>query len=363
VAIVIAARDESGVVSDLLASLDSLDYPSDRLCTVVVDDGSVDSTGEQLAGWSQSRRGTYVVTLPHPIGKAAALNAGIAAADPADVIVICDADLRPYPGSLRELVMPFADPSVGAVSGYMRPVNALASAVARYAAVETWMTQLVTSSGKDRLGLNPPTLGFCAFRLSAFEQIGGLPPDAVGEDLVATVLLTQTGWETRFVPEAIADNRVVHRLGDYWAQHARWAGNTFDAGRIGGWKQGSVARRAEVWMMSAGYADRLALLAAAMLSAAGTLPFWVPLGYLGLRGVEVGVALAKGRVRWQFPVFLFWAVVFFAVDILATVWATGCYLRKRSATWRSPARGPELPRTTGVLLGDDQHPPEPSPSG
>jgi cellulose synthase/poly-beta-1,6-N-acetylglucosamine synthase-like glycosyltransferase len=259
------------------------------------------------------------------------------------VIVICDADLRLQPQSLRRLAAPFADEPVGAVSGYMRPANAVASFVSRYAAVETWMTQLITSAAKDRLRLNPPTLGFCAYRRSAFDQIGGFPPGAVGEDLIATVSLTQHGWETRFAPQATADNQVVERLRDYWRQHARWTGNTFDAGRVSGWEKGSIPKRIEVWMMSAGYADRLALLASALLAAAGRLPFWLPPAYLGLRGIEVCVALVKGRVRWQFPLFLLCTVVFFAVDILATVSATAQCLKRRPATWRSPPRAADLP--------------------
>jgi cellulose synthase/poly-beta-1,6-N-acetylglucosamine synthase-like glycosyltransferase len=343
-ALVVAARDESATIGRLLESLDALDYPPDRLFTVVVDDGSTDSTGEQLARWSRDRDRTRVVTLTHSLGKAAALNAGVAATESSDVIVICDADLRLHRDALRPLAAPFTDASVGAVSGYMRPANAHVSFVSRYAAVETWMTQLVTSAAKDRLRLNPPTLGFCAYRRSAFDQIGGFPAGAVGEDLIATVSLTQRGWQTRFAPRASADNHVVEHLRDYWRQHARWTGNTFDAGRVSGWEKGSVSQRIEVWMMSAGYADRLALLASAFLAAAGSLPLWLPPAYLGLRGIEVCVALLKGGVRRQLPLFLLCTAAFFVADILATVSAMAQCLRRRPATWRSPARAAELPR-------------------
>ena len=130
---------------------------------------------------------------------------------------------------------------------------------------------------------------------------------------------------------------------DYWRQHARWAGNTFEAGRVSAGEKGSLQQRVEVWMMAAGYADRLALIAAALLAAVGTLPLWLPLAYLGLRGVEVCAALAKGGVRRHAPLFLVSTIVFFAVDILATVSSTGQFLRHRPAAWRSPTRAAELP--------------------
>ncbi len=353
VALVVAARDESVSMPELLAALDALDYPRDRLHTVVVDDGSADSTHELLTRWSAARASTTVVSLAEPAGKAAALNAGIAAAGDCDAIVVCDADHRPRPDSVRRLTGLLADPEVGAVSGFKRPVNAGATPVSRYAALEAWMTQLVTSAGKDRLGLDPPTLGFCAYRRSAYDEIEGFRPDAV-EDLVATVSLTGRGWRLRFVPEAVADDRVVERLGDYWRQHARWARNTFEAGRAAGGRATTLAGRLETLLMAAGYADRLALLAAAAFATAGWLPFWVPVAYLGLRAAEVTVALAKGGVRAQLPLFLASAVAFFAVDVAASLVATVDYAARRRATgtWRSPARSAPSGRRGGKREGD-----------
>ena len=339
IAVVVAARDEGPVLPRLLQALDELTYPPEKLSMIVVDDGSADETAQLLEAWGH-QPGRLVVTLAKSIGKAAAINRGIAAAGAVEIIVVCDADLRPRADCLAELVRPFADPCVGAVSGYMDPVNAGTSPVACYAAVETWMTQLVTSAGKDRLDLNPPTLGFCAYRRTAFEEIGGFPAGAVGEDLVATVALTKQRWRLRFAPEARAENHVVERLPDYWRQHTRWAGNTFDAGRTANQSRASLALRIETWMMSAGYTDRLALLAAAGLAVIGTFPIWLPLAYLGLRGLEVAVAVLKAGVRQRLPLFLFWTVVFFAVDVVASVAATAQYAGRRPPSWQSPARAP-----------------------
>jgi len=231
----------------------------------------------------------------------------------------------------------------------MRPANALRSAVSRYAALESWMMQLVTSAGKDRLGLNPPTLGFCAYRRTAFDAIGGFPPGAVGEDLMATVSLTRNGWKTRFEPGALADNEVVTRLRDYWSQHTRWAGNTFDASRAAGARRSSLPQRLETAMMSAGYADRLALVASVILVAADRLPIWLPVGYMALRGFEVMVALTKARVSaFRLPGYLGAAVVFFGVDIVATATATVRYARRRPIGWGSPSRT-AAPESAAVL--------------
>jgi hypothetical protein len=111
VSVVIAARDE---VAHLEAKLDSLaqgGIPADRLEVIVVDDASDDDTA-----WLAATRSVRVISFGEPRGKAAALNAGVAAASN-ELVVLTDARQPISPGALRELVQRFGDPSVGAVSG------------------------------------------------------------------------------------------------------------------------------------------------------------------------------------------------------------------------------------------------------
>jgi glycosyltransferase involved in cell wall biosynthesis len=333
IALVIAARNEARSLPRALAGLDALDYPPERLSTVVVDDGSTDTTGEQLARWAAQRARTRVVVNASPAGKAAALNAGIAAAEASETIAVCDADLVLEPGALRRLVAPLASPNVAAVAGYRRPVNASAGPVARYAALESWVMQLVTSAGKDRLGLDPPTLGFAVFRREPLERIGWFAEGAGGEDLAATASLTASGWRTRFARDAVADDRVVETLGDYVRQHTRWQGNTFDAIRFGRGPRG-----AETWLLAAGYADRVVLVAAAALAGTGRLPRWLPGGYLALRTLEAGIALKKAGAGREAPAHLLAAAALFPVDAAASALALVPMLRRRSGAWLSPSR-------------------------
>jgi 1,2-diacylglycerol 3-beta-glucosyltransferase len=327
VAMVVAARDEEAVLPGFLAALDELDYPAELLFTVLVDDGSADRTGTLLAEWSAKRTRATAVSRPSPGGMASALDRGIAAAPPADVVVVCDADLVPDRSCLRELVRPLADPAIGAVAGYRRPVNAAAGPVARYAALEAWTMQLVTSAGKDRLGLDPPTLAFAAFRRRALDEIGGFSPGVRGEDVRLTAALSAGGWRTRFAPDAVADDRVVEELAAYVRQHIRWQGNTLDAGRAAG---GPPARRLETLLVAAGYADRPLLLAAAVL-----LPPQLPAAYLGLRVAESGVALAKAGQGRNALSYLGAAAVLFPLDVAASVAAFACNLRRRSGAWKT----------------------------
>lgn len=111
--VIVAAHNEASRIEARVRNLLDQEYPADRLHVIVVDDGSSDSTAA-TANLDEPR--VRVVRIGENVGKAAALNAGVAAAT-TDLIVFTDARQRFAPGALRLLAEPFADPEVGAVSG------------------------------------------------------------------------------------------------------------------------------------------------------------------------------------------------------------------------------------------------------
>jgi cellulose synthase/poly-beta-1,6-N-acetylglucosamine synthase-like glycosyltransferase len=163
-----------------------------------------------------------------------------------------------------------------------------------------------------------------------------------------SVALTRAGWRTRFVREAVAQNTVVDCWEDYWHQHIRWARNLFaSAGTRRRAGCAPLRRRAEAWMVSTGYADRLVLLAALQLILAGRLRIRFAGLYLAVITAEVWAALAKARVGRGGPRFFLSTVALFALDMVASVTATGAHLLGRPRGWtqgRGSARV-ELPPT------------------
>ena len=91
------------------------------------------------------------------------------------------------------------------------------------------MHQLVASAGKNALGLDPPTLGACAYRRTTLDEVGFFGTSVSGEDVRISAALTRAGWRIRFVEAAIADTMVVQKRQDYWHQHLRWARNVFSS--------------------------------------------------------------------------------------------------------------------------------------
>lgn len=343
VTVLVPARNERTVAARLLPALERLDYPCDRLSFVLVCDGCTDDTPALFRAWAAGRSDARVLELSQRVGKAGALNAGLRLVD-TELVVVLDADLEPLPDFLRELVRPFADARVGGAAAYLRPANADANVVARYAAVTTWVHQLVTSAGTDRVGLNPPTLGASAYRRSALLDIGGFPDAPVGEDVATSAALTRSGWRTRFVPSAVADNGLVSDVRQYWRQHVRWSRSVFRVHAGGRPSLASRAQRIEMGASSIGYADRLVFAVATVGALLGVFHVWTPLLYLVLPGLEVLSALLKAGIRFRLPWFLIATALFFAADLVASVAAVAIHAARRPYRWYSP----RLERADGV---------------
>ena len=116
VSIVMPVHNEESQIAAKLENLLQLDYEPDKLEILVVSDGSTDAT--QAIAMQYADRGSRVllVEVRERRGKGHALNMGIAAARN-ELVVFTDAGIELERGSLRAIVAPFADPSVGCVSG------------------------------------------------------------------------------------------------------------------------------------------------------------------------------------------------------------------------------------------------------
>ncbi|MCB0242820.1 MAG: glycosyltransferase family 2 protein, partial [Anaerolineae bacterium] len=216
-------RNEAASLPGLVAALLALDYPAERLTIGLIDDASTDSSGADMDVLAANHPRISVLHNHASRGKADSLNAGLARWPGGEIVAVYDADARPAPGSLQQIIEAFADSSVAAAGGMIRPANGLVTLTASYAAVERLVHQQVTMRAKDRLDLAPAILGSnCAYRRSDLEAAGGFPGGAFLEDSQLTVAFARQGRRTRFLPQAVAFDQVPETLGGYWRQHVRW---------------------------------------------------------------------------------------------------------------------------------------------
>jgi len=334
VLLLVPVRNEVETLPELFLTMQQLDYPGRRLTVVFIDDGSTDGSGALLAARATGQDNWHVLTLARNLGKAEALNSALRAFPQGEIVAVYDADERPQPDTLRKLVLPFADKRVGGVSGRRAVSNPADSLAASYTAFEGLVHQLVTTRAKDRLNLAPAILGAnCAYRRIALVQVGGFKPGTLLEDTDLTVRLTQAGWPTRFVPEAISYHRVPITLSGYWQQHTRWARGFNEVARAQGQtiildQHLPVGLRLELLIFTVGYLDRLALLGAGVLLLLGRgSPFleWVFVLSLLTPLLQVLAALRIARAPRVMWGRVFGLPFFFGLDVamaLAGFWKT-----------------------------------------
>lgn len=346
--VLIPCRNDGAVLPDLIAALLANGYPHEALRILILDDGSTDDSPDVIARLAQPPVG-WLRLWPNR-GKAAALNAGLAAEPWGDLVVVYDADHRPEKGGLAALAAAFADPQVGAVSGRTEARNALASPAAYYSAVERCVHQRLTLVAKDRLHLAPAILGsHCAYRRTALAAVGGFTPGAFLEDTDLTVRLTAAGWRTRYLETVPAWDEVPATVADYARQHRRW-GRGFQDVAVAQSRRLWTATlpwllRLELFLFSLGYLDRLALLAGvglalsdALLGTAFDFPLWLLLTVLlvpYLQIVAVFWRIRVGRAWWlRLPL----VGLLFPVDVLVALHSTLDTLLRRPRRWTPTPR-------------------------
>lgn len=114
VSVIIAARNESSRLAARIRNCQQLEYPDKLVEIIVVSDGSTDETASIVGGFNSTR--VRLVALPEQMGKATALNAGVATAT-GEILLFADVRQEFAPDVLLRLVSHFADPAVGAVTG------------------------------------------------------------------------------------------------------------------------------------------------------------------------------------------------------------------------------------------------------
>ena len=117
VAVVIPAMNEQTAIETTLASIFALDYPQHLLSVFAVDDGSTDATWERMAFAARRFPNLHAIRFSHNRGKRAAMAAGIRATD-AEIVCFVDSDSTLEPDALREIIKPFRDHRVAAVTGH-----------------------------------------------------------------------------------------------------------------------------------------------------------------------------------------------------------------------------------------------------
>jgi cellulose synthase/poly-beta-1,6-N-acetylglucosamine synthase-like glycosyltransferase len=235
-----AYNEEAGIVATVRSALAS-DYAP--LEVIVVNDGSVDRTGELLDDNFGSNPRVRIIHQPNR-GKAAALGHALAETK-SEVIVTIDADTRIEPDAVGRLVRHFAEDHVGAVAGNVKVGNR-DRWITRWQALEYVTSQNMEKRAFDLLNCIPVVPGaLSAWRTDAIRAAGGFTADTVAEDTDLTIAIRRAGWAIRYDEDAIGWTEAPETPGQLVRQRFRWTFGTLQSfwkhrDTLGRWRYGTL---------------------------------------------------------------------------------------------------------------------------
>jgi hyaluronan synthase len=172
IAIIVPAFNEGEAVERTIDSCCAIEYPSDKLEIIVINDGSTDETWQHMNHAAARHPGRVnCIDLGRNKGKRAAVTAGIRAST-AEFIVSVDSDSLPAPEAVGKLIQGFADPKVGAISGLTHVRNANANVLTRMQAASYYVNFQLFKAAESVVNTVSCASGcFAAYRRTAVMPI------------------------------------------------------------------------------------------------------------------------------------------------------------------------------------------------
>jgi len=222
--VVVAARDEEGVVTRLVERLQSLRYPGDRLSTWVIDDGSLDRTPQLLDQLAKQHPGLNVIHRPRNAGggKSGALNTALAQLR-GEWLLVLDADAQLQEDLLERLVPYALDGGWSAVQLRKAVVDADSNWLTRSQAMEMALDAVIQNGRLAGGGVAELRGNGQLIRRSVLEESGGFNEDTVTDDLDLSFRLLTHGALVGMLWDPPVQEEAVPGLKALWKQRQRWA--------------------------------------------------------------------------------------------------------------------------------------------
>jgi glycosyltransferase involved in cell wall biosynthesis len=236
VSVVMAVHNAVSKVREQVQHLTSLD-PARVREVIVVSDGSSDGTAEVLGHIDEPHLRT--ILLSEQVGKASALNHGMAAAT-GDVLLFMDIRPKVASGALDALLSNFADPAVGCVAGELilnsEGHDAAASAVSGvYWRYEQWIRNCEAAFDSP-VGVYG---GFYAARRALIEPF---PAGIILDDMFQPLSILRKGYRSVLDRSAIVNDIWPGKVAGEFARKVRTLAGNFQLLSLAPWTLSSQNR-------------------------------------------------------------------------------------------------------------------------
>lgn len=197
VTLMICAYNEEDNIDPKMQDIRTLRYPNDKLKVLWVTDGSTDATNRRLSAYPD----VAVEYQPQRLGKAAAVNHGLAKAD-TEIVLMTDANTRLSPDTVIEIARLMKDPMVGCVSGEKKVQPAAQQTTAAKGEGAYWKYESTLKRWDSELHSAMGAAGeLCAVRRSLCQP---LPEDTLLDDFILSMKIVEKGYRIAYTSRAYA---------------------------------------------------------------------------------------------------------------------------------------------------------------
>jgi 1,2-diacylglycerol 3-beta-glucosyltransferase len=224
VSLLVAAKNEEAVISNLVAMLCSLDYPKEKYEVWAIDDHSSDRTPAILAQLATQYPQLRVVNRPANAGggKSGALNQVIPQTF-GEIIGVFDADAKVTPDLLKKVVPLFANQNIGAVQVRKEIANVEENFWTKGQAGEMALDSYVQQQRIAVDGIGELRGNGQFVSRTALNSCGGWNEETITDDLDLTIRLHLDGWKIGFLLTPSVLEEGVTKASSLWHQRNRWA--------------------------------------------------------------------------------------------------------------------------------------------
>jgi cellulose synthase/poly-beta-1,6-N-acetylglucosamine synthase-like glycosyltransferase len=227
--VIVPAWNEGAVVGATIDHLVGMDYPADRLHVVVVDDASTDETPDVV----RAKEAQYPGRVKHlrrergGEGKAHTLNHGIAyvlSDNWAEAVLVIDADVLFQKDALRKMTRHLSDPTIGAVTAYIKEGTPYGNYLTRFIAFEYITAQAAARRAQNVLGVLACLAGGAQLhtRDNLVAMGGRIDTSSLAEDTVTTFKTQINRRRVEFEGNAVVWAEEPSDLDGLWKQRLRW---------------------------------------------------------------------------------------------------------------------------------------------
>ncbi|MDD5669721.1 MAG: glycosyltransferase, partial [Candidatus Omnitrophica bacterium] len=230
ISIVIPAYNEGKTIRETIVNALSSGYPMDKLEVITINDGSKDNTLEVMREMAKEFSSVRIINFEQNRGKREGMAAGIKEAK-GEFVVFVDSDSYLTKGSLYQIIQPFTDRNISAVSGHTDVENRDVNGLTRMQGVWYYIMFRIFKAGESVFSTVSCCPGcFSAYRrttlLRVLDDFTGQTLFGVkctfGDDRSLTNMILGKGGRVIYHSGAIATTIVPENIKQYLRQQLRW---------------------------------------------------------------------------------------------------------------------------------------------